>query len=107
MPLTKEQVNSLLSEQLSSERVNLYCAAHLYYGPSPKNPKAKPAVGCKNCWMVFYFKQLLDTPPDKRAQFLDELTETMHKVDELVRKGEWDLKLHAPEIKIENDGSND
>jgi hypothetical protein len=40
---------------------------------------------------VLFFHDIANTPPDKRAERLDELEEVVHKVVELAAKGKWDF----------------
>jgi len=99
MPLTEKQTTEFLSEALDSQKVNLYCETHSYYGPS-KNHQAKPAKNCPKCWMIFYFHDIASAAPHQRKQKLDELEEVLHNVVELVEKGKWDVTIN-PHAKVE------
>lgn len=76
----------------------------MYFGPSKNGTEAKPALGCPKCWFVLYFHDIATTPPEKRAQRLDELTEVIHHTVECVKQGKFDLNIdrHA---KIETESN--
>lgn len=99
MPLTEKQTNDYLAEALDSQKVNLYCKQHAYFGPS-KTHEAKPHRGCQQCWMVFYVHDIASAPPHQRAQKLEELEEVLHKVVELVDAGKWDVTIN-PHATVE------
>lgn len=102
MPLSEQEKNQYLSEAMDSQKVQLYCKEHMYFGPS-REQSIRPTKGCTQCWMVFYFKDIASAPPHMRAQRLDELEEVLHKAVELAQSGRWDINInpHA-DIKIES-----
>lgn len=103
MALTKEQ-QDYLNEVVDPQKVALYCGTHMYFGPSKAGTVGeKPHMGCPKCCFVMYFHDLATTPPDKRAQRLDELDEVLHKVVEEVEAGRWDFQaLRHAEVKVES-----
>lgn len=76
---------------MDPQKVTVYCATHMYFGPSKNGVEAKPQQGCSKCWFVLYFHDIATTPPEKRQARLDELDEVLHKVVEEVEKGAWDF----------------
>lgn len=104
MPLNERQQKEFLAEAMDSQKVQLYCGLHNYYGQSKSNPNVKPAKGCAKCWMIFYFHDIASAPPHMRKQRLDELEEVIHKATELAASGKWDIEInpHA-DIKIESE----
>lgn len=100
MALSEHDKTDMLMEVLDPNKVTLRCGRHEYFGPVKGFPEKQPAVGCPDCWRVFYVHELASTPPDKRNEKLSELEEVLHNVVELVEKGKWDLELF-PHAKIE------
>lgn len=105
MPLTEQQKQEFLKEALDTRKVILHCGTHQYYGPD-KNGKhiKKPAKNCKDCWMVFYFYDLANSPPDQRERRLEELTEVLRNVVQSVEQGTWDFKpFEKAKIEVTKD----
>jgi len=100
MALTPQEQRQMVAEAFDPTRVTLYCAPHSYFGPIKNRPEIIPAEGCVDCLKIFWIHELSACPPDKREQKLSEIEEVMHKVVELVEKGQWDLALY-PHPKIE------
>lgn len=100
MTLTEQDKRDVLKEVFDANRVTLWCKEHNYLGPIKDRPEVTPHFGCPNCWKIFYIHELATTPPDKRAEKLAEIEEVMHKVVELVERGEWDVNIF-PHAKIE------
>jgi hypothetical protein len=98
--LTDNQKIDYLKEIFDTQKVNLKCGRHLYFGPNPEKPELKPVLGCVDCWKVFYIYELANTPADKRREKLEELEDVLHNVVEMVEKGTWDLEVY-PHAKIE------
>ena len=98
MAFTETQKGEILSELFDSEKINVKCGKHFYFGPVKNNPKIVPAMGCPDCWKVFFICEMASTPPDERRQKLDEIEETLHKVVELVERGIWDFVPYEHEF---------
>ena len=61
-----------------------------------------PKPGCKNCWQVWYFKMIADTPPHLRKERVDMLEALLRKANEDVLAGRFDIELFArPEFTVE------
>lgn len=98
--LSESEREKWAEEVLNRDKVVLYCADHSYGGKL----EVPPARGCKKCWTVFYSLLLANTPPTKRAEKLAMLSEMVHKVCELVEKGQWDFSpFDHPQIHVEKD----
>jgi hypothetical protein len=95
MPLTEQQKRDILSELFDSEKINVKCGKHLYFGPVKGKPEIEPTPGCADCWKVFFICELASTPPDERHQKLDEIEEILHKMVEMIQNGTWDFKPYA------------
>lgn len=103
MALTKEQAAIYLSEFLESggKKVILYCADHGVLG------KNFPVHSCKNCWTIYYLKELAKKPPHLRAESLEKLVEMVHHMTEAADKGELDFQPFAhPRVEIEKNKLN-
>lgn len=105
--MTKEQAEKFLAEYFDPNKVTLYCAKHMYFGPGG-DKKIAPVSGCAKCWEVYFWHDIATCPPDSRLQRLEELTEVVHHMVESVEKGTFDFEpyLH-PVIEIEKDGLPD
>ena len=98
MALTDQQKKEMLSEIFDSQKVQVKCGKHLYFAGSKD---AKPALGCSDCWRVYFINELATTPPNERAQKLDELDEVIRKMVQMVEAGQWDLNLYKhPKIEF-------
>jgi hypothetical protein len=100
MALTSKQKEDVLREIFSSEKIQLRCGKHRYFGPIKGHPEVTPFMGCPDCWKVFFVSELASTPPDERAQKLDEIEEVLHKMVEMIEAGTWDLELY-PHAQVE------
>lgn len=69
------------------------CSIHPYFY------KGLPPVthGCKDCWLVFYFGQLVQSGGDMKMN-IDQLEEAVKHASELADKGEWDF---VPDFSVE------
>jgi hypothetical protein len=85
------RLQAQLDDVLDPEKVQVYCKDHMYFGPSPNNKKLKPHLGCQKCWFVYYLHDLATTPPDKRYERLQELSQVVHHVVEAVETGTFDF----------------
>ena len=92
MSLSPQQQRELVAEAFDPKRVTLYCAPHSYFGPIKGRPEIIPAEGCVDCLKIYFIHELSQCPPDKREEKLSEIEEVMHKVVELVERGQWDFK---------------
>lgn len=95
-----------LEELLDPTKVTIYCGLHNYFGPSKSGAEIKPTQGCGRCWTVMYLHDIANTPPDQRAERLDELEAVIHKMCELDAKGKWDYQPYRhSKIEIEKDAN--
>jgi hypothetical protein len=81
-----------LKELFNSERINIKCGKHLYFGPIKGRPEVTPMLGCADCWKVFYISEMASTPPGERRQKLEEIEDVLHRMTEMIDKGTWDFK---------------
>jgi hypothetical protein len=100
MALSEQQKVDYINEIFDSNKVNLKCGRHLYFGPVAGKPEITPVMGCVDCWKVFFVHEMATTPANERRQKMDELEEVLHKVVEMVEKGAFDLELY-PHAKVE------
>jgi hypothetical protein len=91
MALTEQQKTDMLSEIFDSAKINIKCGKHLYFGPVKGRPEITPALGCRDCWKVFYICEMASTPPGDRRQKLDEIEEVLNKMVEMIVAGTWDF----------------
>ena len=94
MALTEQQKLDYLNEIFDSNKVNLKCGRHLYFGPVKDKPEITPMLGCVDCWKVFYIMEMASTPANERHQKLDEIEEVLHNAVQLVETGKWDIDLY-------------
>lgn len=86
-----------IAELSDQNKVVLYCQKHQYYGP-PKSGDVtvKPTLGCARCMFVYYFHDLMNTPPSLRAERLELMEETTrHMAEELAKGHTFGLERHA------------
>ena len=89
-----------LEELFDSQKVNIRCGTHNYFGPIKGRPEIIPVERCADCWKVWFISELATTPPSERRQKLDEIEEVLHNMIQMVENGTWDLKLY-PHAQIE------
>ena len=104
MPISEHDKNDVLSEIFNSEKINVRCGKHSYFGPVKGNAKVQPEIGCSDCWRVFFIHELATTPPDERGKKLEELEFVVRNANQLFESGKWDISVnpHAT-IEIEKD----
>ena len=109
MALSEHDKNDVLSEIFNSEKINVKCGRHLYFGPVKGcagfgNAQVQPEIGCADCWKVFFIHELATTPPDDRGKKLEELEFVVRNANQLFESGKWDISInpHAT-IEIEKD----
>jgi hypothetical protein len=100
MALTDKQKEEMLAEVFDTQKINVKCGRHLYFGPVKGKPEIVPEMGCSDCWKVFFICEMASTPPDERRQKLDEIEEVLNHMVEMIIAGTWDLKLY-PHAKVE------
>lgn len=94
MNLRPDQAREMLAEIFDDQkvnRVNFFCAKHGYKGPVKDRPEITPGLSCAECWKIFYLVEIVKTPPDERAQKLEELEEIMQEMNKLIETGKFDL----------------
>lgn len=65
-------------------------------------------TGCKQCIMADYVKMFAETPPELRAERLDQFEALIHTMCELEDEGKLDITLQRhPTIQIEKDALPD
>src|SRR5438105_1550167 len=89
-------------DEIDSDKVQLVCGRHNYTA-ARRRANATLAIppnttGCKDCWLVYYATDLALTPPSKRQERLDELTEVIQHAIEFERTGKFgkDFELFEP-----------
>jgi hypothetical protein len=93
----EKRIKQILESSRDPNRVMMVCSKH-HYTPGSGH---WPAKGCKRCWFLFYAHLIAVTPAEERAQKLEELKETVHKLAELEDQGKLDfIPFTHPEIKI-------
>ena len=104
MALSEHDKNDVLSEIFNSEKINVKCSRHTYFGPVKGNAQVQPEIGCADCWQVFFIHELATTPPDERGKKLEELEFVVRNANQLFESGKWDISInpHAT-IEIEKD----
>jgi hypothetical protein len=93
-----------LADVLDPRKVILECEVH-HYVPGRDIRKH---TGCKQCIMADYVKMFAETPPELRAERLDQFEALIHTMCELEDEGKLDITLQRhPTIQIEKDAIPD
>jgi hypothetical protein len=110
--LTPDAAKKALEDVLDPEKVSIYCAEHMYFGPlnikfgSADMWKGMPHSGCAKCWKVFFIVDIARTPPSERQARVDELEAVVTKCCELADQGKWDFQpFDRPTISITTDSN--
>jgi hypothetical protein len=77
----------------------LRCPTHQYYGPS-KVSDIQPTIGCKQCWLTYYFHDVLSVPPSERQHRMEEIFEVVSNLNRMYETGKWDYTPN-PDNKVE------
>ena len=91
----------VLTEVFDKDKFNLVCNIHHFaYGS-----KTLPNFKCKKCTMVSFVGLMCNTPPSKRAELMDALEASIHKMIESEQRGELKLSdfYGHPQVTIEKE----
>ena len=89
----------VLTEVFDKDKFNLVCEKHHWsYGS-----KIPPNFKCKKCTMVGFVGLMCNTPPSKRAELMDALESSVHKLVERDKRGELNLAdfYQHPQVTVE------
>jgi len=89
----------VLTEVFDKDKFNLVCDVHHWaYGS-----KTPPNFKCKKCTMVSFVGLMCNTPPSKRAELMDALESSVHKLVERDKRGELNLAdfYQHPQVTVE------
>jgi len=89
-----------LNEILDPNKVQVICEIHNYL----PGRDIRRHVGCANCIKADFIKMFAETPPELRAERLDQFEALIQTLCELEDKGKLDITLQRhPTIQIEKD----
>jgi hypothetical protein len=102
LPILKDwsvqQIEKYLSEALDANKTFITCEEHGY----TPGKFQKPKFGCSNCARADFLTAFAKTPPHKRGEFVERLSELVRTLVENKDKlGE--IALERPRLTIEKD----
>lgn len=93
-----------LTEVLDPRKIQLTCSIHNYL----PGRDIRQHTGCPQCIMADYVKMFAETPPELRAERLDQFEALIQTMCELEDKGKLDITLQrSPTLVIEKDAIPD
>ena len=96
----EQQVEKILGEVMDKDKTLLSCQKHRYIA---SNTPPMP-VGCKDCWLAYYWYMIATTPPHLREERLGQLERALTDAVAMAERGEFDFEPMAhPEIVTEKD----
>lgn len=89
---------SRLKDGIEVDEFVIRCSEHPYFFAG----RPPITTGCSDCWLVFYFGNLVRSKGDMKMN-LDQLEQAIRHAGELAEKGEFDFKPDfSVDISTEN-----
>lgn len=94
--ISEKDKAALIAEAMDPQKVTLTCGKHHFvYGG-----KLKPNFKCKRCMFTLFLGLIANTPPDRRQDQVEMLEETIHKLIESSKEGQYLDFFNRPEVYV-------